>query len=527
MGIGFENGLDLSLCRGDSIMIRIEVDNRLRIQLNELPAGIAEALRAEFQHSNPTYFKQRARILANLRYRGRKVDPDTITVRGEPKVIINWEERNGVLSLPRGGTAIVRQVFSSNGLEEPDWEDRRVQGSKKIGPIEQCHGLILWEHQEEAVLAAMERQNCLVRAATGSGKTSAAIALAVRCGLPTIVIVWSANLFDQWIERLSKELGIDKSDIGQIRGSKRILKPITMAMQQTLYANPELVQRIAPLFGCVMADEVQRFAAKTFNEVIDKFPARYRIGWSADETRKDKKEFLIYDVFGTVAADISREKLVKRKLVHEVEVRVVPTEFKADWYVAQQSSDTESPDFNRLLEGMTKDPKRNLIATSIARTMMGLGHQVLMLTHRREHAALMVRTEMQNGTKAGLLLGGPENVGEFNDTVKAMRAGAMAFAAGTYQAIGQGLDIPTVERGVAATPIASNRQFFGQVQGRLCRIAPGKKDAVLYYLWDHHVFGIEPIMKLKRWTKVVMVQDVDGWLDADTFVSEWNKQRKK
>lgn len=508
-------------------MVRVIVDNRLRLQESDLPDGMVESLRSDFEHSNPSYYRQRQRVVAWGRKRGRKIDPNTIKVKGEPPIITSWQsDGRGGLSFPRGGTTIVRQAFERFGLGEPDWDDRRVAGTPATGMqlAGYEHRVRLWEHQDEIVAAAMERENCLVRAETGSGKTTAAIALAVKVGLPTIIIVWSANLFDQWMERLVKELGVDPDEIGQIRGSRRTLGPITMAMQQTLYANPRFTEKIAPQFGCVMADEVQRFAARTFNDVIDKFPARYRIGFSADEHRKDKKEFLIYDAFGSVAADIGRDEVVKRKLVLDVEVRVIPTEFRADWYREQQKE--ESPDFNRLLEELVEDKGRNLTALSVARTMMSLGHQVLMLTHRREHAAMFVRSELERKTRAGLLLGGPENEAEFAMTVKAIRAGECRFAAGTYQAIGQGMDVPSVSRGVACTPIASNKQFFGQVRGRLCRKCDGKKDAVLYYIWDQHVFGLEPIMNLRRWNRVVMVQYEDEWLTADDFITEWNKRRK-
>jgi superfamily II DNA or RNA helicase len=509
-------------------MIRVIVDNRLRLQESDLPDGLVESLKDDFQHSNPSYFRQRQRVIAWGRKRGRNIDPTAIKVKGEPPVIVAWQsDGRGGLSFPRGGTTIIRQAFERHGLGEPDWDDKRVAGTRAMGMqmADYAHRVQLWEHQDEIVAAVMERENCLVRAETGSGKTTAAIAFAVKVGLPTIIIVWSVNLFDQWIERLTKELGLNLDEIGQIHGSRRTLGPITMAMQRTLYANPNFLSKIAPKFGCVMADEVQRFAARTFNDVIDKFPARYRVGFSADEHRKDKKEFLIYDAFGTVAVDIGRDEVVKRKLVLDVEVRVIPTEFRADWYREQQR--VESPDFNRLLEEIVNDKGRNLTALSIARTMLGLGHQVLMFTHRREHAASFVRAALENGTRAGLLLGGPENEAEFASTVKAIRAQEMKFAAGTYQAIGQGMDVPSVSRGVACTPIASNRQFFGQVRGRLCRRCDGKKDAVLYYLWDQHVFGLETIMNLRRWNRVVMVESDSGWLTADDFIVEWNKRRKK
>lgn len=496
--------------------ITITVDNRLRIRESDLPMGVSEALRAEFQHSNPAHFKD---IAMGFKY------------TKEPKVIQSWRlTKSGVLTLPRGGTQVVRQVFARHKLGEPDWVDERVEGDPSIGGIGVPHQLVLWDHQEGVVEAALARENCLVRSPTGSGKTTSAIALAVRCGLPTLVIVWSSNLFDQWVARLCAELDLQRNQIGQIRGSKRTLAPITVAMQQTLYANPTLTRSIAGKFGCVMADEVQRFAARTFMDVIDVFPARYRIGWSADETRKDRREFLIYDVFGAVAADISQDELVEKSLVHDVEVRVIPTDFEAPWYVRQMKSDEEHPDFNRLLEAMTGDRDRNDLIHMHAVGSLAFGSQVLMLTHRREHAAAMAREHIKRGSPCGVLLGGTDNSKEFALAVDDMRMKKLLISAGTYQAIGQGLDIPSVDVGIACTPIATNKQFFGQVRGRICRTAKGKTSATLYYLWDQHVFGIEPILNLKKWNKTVLIQMPPGnvWVEAGDFVkNEWPKRRQR
>lgn len=494
--------------------ITFTVDNRLRVPLADLPDGIAEALRAECRHGNPAWHKARAMGF--------------FPKKGETATIDTWRERKGILSLPRGATQQVRDVFERHGLEEPDWDDQRTTGLPLQRGLRAHHNVTLWDHQEDAVEAALARENCLVRAPTGSGKTTAAIALAVRCKLPTLVIVWSSNLFDQWVERLMKELGLKKGEIGMVRGSKRTVAPITMAMQQTLYANPKLVRALRPRFGCVMADEVQRFAARTFMDVIDAFPAKYRVGWSADERRKDQKQFLTYDVFGAVAADIKRKDLVQKRLVHDVEVRVVPTEFTAQWYVDQARSDEETPDFNRLLDSMVNNEARNRIIAGIARTEQAFGCQVLALTHRREHALALARREVEHGALCGTLLGGPEYANEFVSAVQGMRARNLHFAAGTYQAIGQGLDIPTVERGIACTPIATNRQFFGQVRGRLCRTAKGKRDAVLFYLWDKYVFGVEPLINLRRWNERVRVQADDGtWMDVNEYIEgEWNRRRR-
>src|SRR6185295_10926648 len=134
---------------------------------------------------------------------------------------------------------------------------------------------------------AIERyEQCLIRSPTGSGKTSALIAAIAKIGLPALVIMWDSGLLEQWQERIEKELGIPPEEQGLIRGGECRLRGITLAMQQTLNNyKPKQWDKILPVFGFVACDEVQRYAAKTFTEQVDRFPARYRVGLSADERR--------------------------------------------------------------------------------------------------------------------------------------------------------------------------------------------------------------------------------------------------
>ena len=130
-------------------------------------------------------------------------------------------------------------------------------------------------------------------------------------------------------------------------------------MQQTIAAkDPETLP--LDVFGTVICDEVQRFAAKTLFAAVELWPARYRVGISADESRKDKKEFLTYDLFGDVAADIKRDDLIISGNVLDVEVRIVETDFRFPRYA-------ETKDFNELLEGMRTDEPRNQIILDLAR----------------------------------------------------------------------------------------------------------------------------------------------------------------
>lgn len=481
------------------------VDSRVRFPRAAVPDAVVEALRAATTYDDPAYAKASAMARRNprLRWRLRAMQPQIAT----------WAEREGEFSLPRGALGRLREVLRGAGIAYRI-EDRRTVGTgpKPRGLVHRPAGEgsgLRW-YQEDAVVAGLARENCILRAPTGSGKTTSAIALAARANVPTLIVVWSGGLFDQWEERLQRELGLAPDEIGRVRGSERVIRPITIAMQQTLWKR--LDDRFAALWGMVIVDEVQRAAARTFLDVIDRFPAKYRIGISADETRADRKEFLVYDLFGEVAHEVSQDDLIDEGAVLDVECRVLPTDFRADWYVAQRDSG-QVPDFHRLLEEMGRDEERLALVLGVVLQEYAAGEQVLVMSHRVEHCQRLDAALTARGVACDLMLGGEEWRTRFEDTKAGLVSGRLRAACGTIQAIGTGIDLPAVGRGVLCTPLGSNRQLFAQVRGRLCRT--GKSDAVLYVLWDKHVHGDSTVKNLVKWNRTVRVREADGsWSDG-------------
>lgn len=475
------------------------VDSHLSFNTEGLDPEWLDELKTEFTHSNPKWHKAKA-----MGFR---------PPASEPKTYRTYQEQGAELRLPRGGVARLRNWFAEHGIDYR-FADHRV-AAKPVRHLP-AHRVELWEHQREAVDAVLRYESGIIRSPTGSGKTTAAIAAAVEVGLQTLIVVWSSNLFEQWRERLVDELGLKRSEVGTIRGAKATLKPITIAMQQTL--NSRGVAPIAHEFGAVFCDEVQRFAAKTFMATIDALPARYRIGISDDETRADKKEFLIYDTFGPVIAEIDRDELIERGVIHDVEIIVVPTPFDHPPYRAARDAGA-TPDFNGLLEAMTEARERNDRAADLVAMEVANGRQALVFSHRVEHCLRLDAALAARDVPSGVMLGGEEFADRFSESRAMMISGRQRAAVGTIQAIGQGMDIKSVDRGVLATPIASNRQLMRQVTGRLCRAASGKADAALYVLHDSRVFGDYPILNLLRWYKRVNVLTSTGkmpareWLD--------------
>ncbi len=357
-----------------------------------------------------------------------------------------------------------------------------------------------------------------------SGKTSALLKAIAEIQVPALVIMWDSGLLKQWQERIEEELGIAKKDQGVIRAQTFRLKPITLAMQQTLAKWDDTKwERLSGIFGMVACDEVQRYAAKTFLAQIDRFDCKYRVGVSADERRKDKKTFLIYDMFGEVKHEVSKKELVAKRIIHEVECYVVPTNFRCDWYVEKRNANAlELTDHTKLKTDMQNDEERNELAVRMIEECIRAGLPTLAFTQFVDHARKLDAALTKRGIASGLALGGPDWEDTFNETVQGLRDGKLQAGCGTFGKLGVGHDIPTVAAGIAVTPVHNNRPFLGQVKGRICRTTAGKQNARILILWDRLVFGHQPLFNLKAWNEVCRVWDEwEGrWKDIGDYMKE-------
>lgn len=351
-----------------------------------------------------------------------------------------------------------------------------------------------------------------------SGKTSIAFAFAAAVQVPVLVMVHTSGLFEQWIERAGTELGMPARDVGMIRGKQRKLRTLTIAMQQTMNRfTEEDWELVLPYFGAVVQDEVHHAPAVTAFDIVDRFPARYRLGISADHTRADKKDFLTLDLYGGVIFSVSAAELVEEGFIHVVEARMVPTSFKADWYRAMRARG-ESPDFSRLVNEMCADEARTNQAAQLIAAEVHQGARCLVFSGRTEQCREISARLTWLGVKSGLMLGGPEWADEFERSRLAIKAGTLHVGIGTPQAIGEGIDLPAVERGFLLTPVQT-RQPFNQIRGRLCRPAEGKENAAIYYLADVEVFGASVVRRVFSWVRDARVLVGTEWVEARAWLA--------
>jgi superfamily II DNA or RNA helicase len=501
-------------------MLKLVVNNRVLVPVASQDVALARELQARFTHANPSYqtwkrFKMGA---------------------PPPKEIVTWrsEGRGRFVSVPRGAYAEVVKLLFQRGFAV-GFEDQTTF------PREPVYGLKtkLWPHQREQVACLMDAddnglQPVLWRSPPASGKTQSVLACAAALGTKTLVITPTGNLFDQWCVRVKRELGLKP---GRIRAQVCDIQQITIATHQTLAkCAPELARE----FGFVVMDEVQGAAADTVQHVCDAFHARYRLGVSADERRADRKEFLIHDIFGPVAHEVKREQLETTGEIVDVEVRVVPTEFRADWWTSMVANDPSNErqraqatrdrvqERYRLLAELTEDPARNELVLWCCEQELARGEQVVVLTDRREHCHALHSGFASRSIRSGLFIGGPDYRDQFTITLAGLNRGDVRAAVGTYQAVGVGFEAHRrLAVGVCASPCVNgdqSRMQLNQYRGRFARSAPGKKNGVLYYLWDQHVFGTKPIQLLNRWNANVTVLDGGRWVDARQYLRDANQK---
>lgn len=360
-----------------------------------------------------------------------------------------------------------------------------------------------------------------------SGKTSCGLGIFAQLQHRTLVMVWSGPLLKQWIERACDELArvgrghrLSARDLGIIQGSTFEVRDLTIGMQETIVRrvrdNPELGR----FFDVLFFDEVQRAPADTVYATIDPFAARYRLAASADEERKDDMQFLTYDLFGDVIAEVGQEELIATQSTVDVEFCVIPTAFRAPWYRGQPWQ------WKRLVDQMVNDDARNALILRLAARAVREGEQVLVFTHRVEHARQLDSQLSGLGIRSGVMLGGVENSRVFDHTRDEIRAGRCRAAVGTYQSIAQAIDLPSISRGVGTTPIANNKQTVGQVRGRLCRSHQGKQGARFAYLMDESIYGAKPVRNFLEWGHRTVVWSGGYWVPGQDWLDARKRRRR-
>lgn len=413
------------------------------------------------------------------------VDPHTNEILGmKQKVMRLWDETAHHLVVPREYVPEDRR----RRLRMPLIEERPL-----FEHVPFVHRIELRDRQKSAWDALrIPRWAGILNLACGLGKSVLALRLAAEVGWPTIIIVNSTALLEQWLDEIEKHLGIKRSMIGIIQGERADLdRPIIVAMLHTLaLRRDEWPMSFRRSFGLAIYDEVHHLSAPVFVQAADLFFGR-RLGLTATATRTDGLEAVYQYHLGSVFfTDLSQD------LVPRVRFTVFHYQLTAEETAATKDVNHEvNVSKVRTMLGAL-DWRNRLICDDIEHDLRD-GRTLLVLSHSKEHLERLCAELRQRGHSPGLIDG---------DTPQGARIPILRShnpVIGTFQLAREALDRPDLDTLYVTTPF-SNSNDLQQSVGRIQRLHGEKHEPLVRVYEDGPInSSVRACRKLRRFLRAL------------------------
>jgi len=350
---------------------------------------------------------------------------------------------------------------TKNGICVP-----RYYGTSKLGePVEdkrpvptristRFHGTLRdATHQNAALAAAIDAGHGVLSLPCGFGKTTVSLAIACKLGYRTMIIVHKEFLANQWEERIKQFC--PGATIGRVQQNKKEVEcDFVIAMLQSLSLKEYSFGDFDSI-GTVIVDEAHHICAKVFSQSLFKMCPNHIFGLSATPNRKDGLTKVLHWFMGPTFFAVERE--------NQQDVEVFPIEFECPRF-------RDPPPCTRfgklslstMITELSENRDRNKMLVDLIKRITKGTRQLLVLSDRRQHCMMLQQCFPKT---SGLYMGGMKE-SELTESSKKK----IIFA--TFSQAHEGLDIPTLDTVILATP----KSDIVQSIGRIMRETKGKKN---------------------------------------------------
>ena len=421
-----------------------------------------------------TYLKRLASFTNPEFYEKQKL---RLPIYKTPRIIGCFEEDDRFLKLPRGCMDGIKEICEKGNVKLII-KDEREKGSKTdyefIGKLS--------KKQEKAKNELLEYETGILCATTGFGKTVIGAKIISELKTSCLVLVNRNSLLEQWKERLSYFLGIDKKEIGQLGASKNTLNgKLDVASFQSLSKKDNL-EELVKGYGLVIVDECHHVAAFSFEQVLKAIRSKYVYGLTATSTRKDGWHKIIYMQCGAIRVRISNRELKQNnEMKHTVIVRNTGYKYIPSEEIKENRLYTES--LNDMCHNVFRN---NLIIEDIKKCILD-GRIPIVLTERIEHLKVL-KKELENLNVPVVVYKG--NMGkkktkEAREIIEeADKNKKPRIILATSSSIGEGFDDNRLDTLFLTMPVSWKGRII-QYVGRLHREHEDKERVIVYDYLDN------------------------------------------
>jgi superfamily II DNA or RNA helicase len=332
--------------------------------------------------------------------------------------------------------------------------------------------------QKEAFQKLMVYQTGILSASTAFGKTVVALRIMAERRHNTLILVHRKLLADQWAERITQFLGIPKKDIGYYSGTKKKRTGIIdIAVMQSIVKKDKVEDWVSE-YGQIIVDECHHISSASFERIIRKCPAYYRLGLSATVIRKDGQHPIVLMNLGEVRYSNTRNTA---PLFSQ---RVFPRFTGFD--ISTESN--IPPAIQDIFHSLYIDEDRNKLIIQDILNAHRESRECLVLSERLEHLDIL-RDALKEHISSLFVLKGGLGKKQNKAIMEAIQNNPshehmVILATGKY--LGEGFDLPSLDTLFLVFPF-SWKGMLVQYTGRLNRVSHGKKEIRVYDYVDEKV----------------------------------------
>jgi DNA repair helicase RAD25 len=349
----------------------------------------------------------------------------------------------------------------------------------------------LRSYQEEALAAWMRAKRGVVVMPTGAGKTHVAIAAVAKLGEPTLVVVPTVELVEQWRTKLMQYF---PGRVGVWYGEEKRESCITVITYDSAYS---AIEQLGNKFKFLIFDEVHHLPSPSYRQIAELSPAPHRLGLTATPERSDGLHVDLDWLVGPVVYRLSASE-IKGVWTADYDVEVVKVHLTAEEkalykelerrylaYIRKKGLKFKTPsDFQKLVLLSGRDPEaREALEAwhNMRRLIFETGAKVeavgeILARHRG--SKILIFTEYTSLARAVSerylipLVTHDISSHEREQLMAAFRRGDVK-ALVTGKVLDEGVDVPDVDVVIILGGTSSSRQFI-QRMGRALRLKPHK-----------------------------------------------------